>query len=91
VVGDLLLARFAGKPGPTPVGRIRLFAALMPPAMWALFFLCVALFQDGLGWAATLWVGVLATTAGLGWAISMLVFTPFSGAVSEQQVLTEGA
>jgi hypothetical protein len=91
VVGDLLLARFAGKPGPTPVGRIRLFAALMPPAMWALFFLCVELFQDGLGWAATLWVGVLATTAGLGWAISMLVFTPFSGAVSEQEVLTEGA
>jgi hypothetical protein len=91
VVGDLMLARLAGKPGPTPVGRIRLFAALMPPAMWALFFLCVALFQGGLGWAATLWVGVLATTAGLGWAISMLVFTPFSGAVSEQQVLTEGA
>jgi hypothetical protein len=34
---------------------------------------------------------VLATTAGLGWAMSMLVFTPFSGAVSEQEVLTEGA
>jgi hypothetical protein len=91
VVGDLLLARFAGKPGPTPVGRVRLFAALMPPAMWALFFLCVEVLQDGLGWAATLWVGVLATTAGLGWAMSMLVFTPFSGTVSEQQVLTEGA
>jgi hypothetical protein len=91
VAGDLLLARFAGKPGPTRVGRVRLFAALMPPAMWALFFLCVELFQDGLGWAATLWVGVLATTAGVGWAMSMLVFTPFSGTVSEQEVLTEGA
>jgi len=91
VAGDLLLARFAGRPGPMRVGRIRLFAALMPPVMWALFFLCVELFQDGLGWASTVWVGVLATTAGLGWALSMLVFTPFSGTVSEQVVPTEGA
>ena len=83
VVGDLLLARLAGAAGPTPVGRVRLFAALMPPALWALFFLCVEFLQDGLGWASTVWVGILATTAGLGWAMSLLVFTPFSGPATE--------
>jgi hypothetical protein len=91
VAGDLLLARFAGKPGPTRVGRVRLFAALMPPAMWALFFLCVEVFQDGLGWPTTVWFGVLTTTAGLGWAMSVLIFPPYSGPVSEQVVLNEGA
>jgi hypothetical protein len=91
IAGDLLLARFAGRAGPTRVGRIRLFAGLMPPVMWGLFFLCVEFLQDGLGLASTVWVGVLATSAGLGWALSMLVFTPFSGTVSEQVVPTEGA
>jgi hypothetical protein len=69
VVGDLLLARMK---------RVRLFALLMPPALWALFFLCVGLFQGGLGWEPTLWVGLLATTAGLGYAMSLLVFPPYS-------------
>ena len=71
VVGDLLLARF----GET---RIRLFALLMPPALWAIFFLCVEFLQDGLGWEPTLWVGLLATTAGLGYAMSLLVFPPYN-------------
>ena len=71
VAGDLLLARF----GDT---RIRLFALLLPPVMWALFFLCVELLQDGLGWEPTLWVGLLGTTAGLGYAISLLVFPPYN-------------
>jgi hypothetical protein len=84
VIGDLLLARLAGSAGPTRVGRVRLFAALMPPVVWALFFLCVEFLQDGLGWEPTLWVGLLATTAGLGWAMSLLIFSPFSGAVTEQ-------
>jgi hypothetical protein len=71
VIGDLLLARF----GDT---RIRLFALLLPPALWAVFFLCVELLQDGLGWEPTLWVGLLATTAGLGYAMSLLVFPPYN-------------
>ena len=71
VAGDLLLARFGAT-------RIRLFALLLPPVLWALFFLCVELLQDGLGWEPTLWVGLLATTAGLGYAMSLLVFPPYN-------------
>jgi hypothetical protein len=70
VIGDLLLVRFAH--------RIRLFALLLPPVLWALFFLCVELFQDGLGFEPTLWVGLLGTTAGLGFAMSLLVFPPYN-------------
>jgi hypothetical protein len=71
VIGDLLLARFGDK-------RIRLFALLLPPALWAVFFLCLELLQDGLGWEPTLWVGLLGTTAGLGYAMSLLVFPPYN-------------
>jgi hypothetical protein len=71
IVGDLLLARFGAT-------RIRLFAALLPPALWAIFFLCIEFLQDGLGWEPTLWVGLLATTAGLGYAMSLLVFPPYN-------------
>ena len=70
VAGDLLLARFGSK-------RIRLFALLLPPVLWAIFFLCVEVLQDGLGWEPTLWVGLLGTTAGLGYAVSLLVFPPY--------------
>jgi hypothetical protein len=71
IVGDLLLARFGDK-------RIRLFALLLPPALWAIFFLCVEFLQDGLGWEPTLWVGLLGTTAGVGYAMSLLVFPPYN-------------
>ena len=71
VAGDLLLARFGAT-------RIRLFALLLPPVLWAIFFLCVELLQDGLGWEPTLWVGLLGTTAGLGYAVSLLVFPPYN-------------
>jgi hypothetical protein len=75
VIGDLLLARL----GDGPVGRIRLFAGLLPLAMWSLFFIDIALFGDGgLGWEATLWFGLLVTTAGIGYAVSLLVFPPYS-------------
>lgn len=77
LAGDLLLKRFAGAPG-ARTGRIRLFALFMPPIVWALFFLCVELLADGMGFAATLWVGVLGTTAGIGYAVSLLVFPPYN-------------
>jgi hypothetical protein len=83
VIGDALLARLAGGSGPVRVGGIRLFAALLPLALWSLFFLCVELFQDGLGWEPTLWFGLLVTTAGLGFAMSLLVFPPYAGAAIE--------
>ena len=78
VFGDLLVARLGDG-----VGRIRLFAALLPLALWSLFFLCIELFQGGLGWEPTLWFGLLVTTAGLGFAMSLLVFPPYTGAAIE--------
>lgn len=69
VIGDLLLAR---------MNRIRLFALVLPPVLWGLLFLCVELFQGGLGWEPTLWVGLLGTTAGLGFVMSILVFPPYN-------------
>jgi hypothetical protein len=84
VIGDLLLSRLAGETT-SPTGRIRLFAALLPLALWSLFFLCIELFQGGLGWEPTLWFGLLVTTAGLGYAVSLLVFPPYSGTPVERE------
>jgi hypothetical protein len=84
LVADLLFARFDRAPGPPPVGRIRAIAAALPPILWGLFFICVALFEGGLGWHATLWVGVLVTSAGLGYALSLAIFPPFTGPVVEE-------
>jgi hypothetical protein len=81
VVGDVLLVKLAG--ASAAVGRIRLFAALLPVALWSLFFLCIQLFQGGLGWEATLWFGLLVTTAGLGYAVSLLVFPPYAAPITE--------
>jgi hypothetical protein len=78
LAGDLLMKRFAGTPSPAKAGGIRLVALLIPPIVWALFFLCVELFADGMGFAPTLWVGLLGTTAGLGYAMSLLVFPPYN-------------
>jgi bacteriorhodopsin len=86
LVGDLLLARLAGRPGPVRVGHVRLFAGLMPVVLWSLFFLCVALLEGGLGWGATLWVGILCSSAGVGYALSLLVFPPYMGAAPVEQV-----
>ena len=84
VAGDLLFARFDREEGRTRVGRIRFVAAAIPPILWGLFFICVALFEGGLGWHATLWFGVLVTSAALGYSLSLLIFPPFSGPVVEQ-------
>jgi hypothetical protein len=83
VVGDLLLARLAGADGPLRVGAVRAFALVLPIVLWGLFFLSVELFQGGLGWEPTLWFGVLVTSGALGYALSLLVFPPFSRAVEE--------
>jgi hypothetical protein len=84
VAGDLLFARFDREEGRTRVGRVRFVAAAIPPILWALFFICVALFEGGLGWHATLWFGVLVTSSALGYTLSLLIFPPFSGPVVEQ-------
>jgi hypothetical protein len=44
----------------------------------------VALFEGGLGWHATLWVGVLVTSSALGYALSLAIFPPYLGAPLEE-------
>jgi hypothetical protein len=83
LAADLLFARLDPGPAPPRVGRIRVIAAAIPPILWGLFFLCVALLEDGLGWHATLWVGVLVTSSALGYALSVAVFPPYLGAAVE--------
>ena len=72
--GDLLArALIAGDP-PSRI-RIRLFAALLPVIVWAAFLLTIAL-ASGLGWNETVWTGILTTTAGVGYGISLIMFPP---------------
>jgi hypothetical protein len=83
VAGDFLLHRLTVAPGPVKVWRVRLFAGLMPPILWGLFFICVAVFK-GLGWHATLWFGVLVTSGALGYMLSLIIFQPYEGPVVER-------
>jgi hypothetical protein len=76
VIGDVLLHGLTGGSGPLRVGRIRLFAVIMPIVLWSLYFICVQQFKGGLGWSPTLWTGVLTTSAGFCYALSLIVFEP---------------
>jgi hypothetical protein len=74
VIADVLMLRLVGD---RPEGwRIRLFAGVVPPILWVLFFFCIAVLGDGLGWGATLWTGMLTTSAGLGFMLSLLTAAP---------------
>ncbi|MEX2283047.1 MAG: hypothetical protein WEE89_11240 [Gemmatimonadota bacterium] len=84
LVGDVLLASLVGTRGPMRIGRIRVFSALLPVVIWGLFLLCVAMLGDGLAWGATLWTGILTTSAAFGYALSFLVFPPGHGTAVEQ-------
>jgi hypothetical protein len=84
LLGDLLLGVLTGGPGPVRVGRIRTFAMVMPVLLWGMFLLTIALFDGGLGWGATMWSGVLSTTAGYGYVLSLLIFPPYLGTMAEQ-------
>jgi hypothetical protein len=42
----------------------------------------VELFKGGLGWNATLWTGVLTTTAAFCYTLSLIVFVPRVNAAS---------
>jgi hypothetical protein len=92
IVGDVLLASLVGTRGPMRIGRMRVFAALMPAVLWGLFLLCVAVLGDGIGWETTVWTGVLTTSAGFGYALSFLVFPPYQGTAVEAfpSAATEG-
>jgi hypothetical protein len=84
LIGDVLLASLVGTRGPLRVGRLRVFSALLPFALWGLFLLCVAVLGNGLAWGPSVWTGILTTTAGFGYALSFLVFPPYQGTVAEQ-------
>jgi hypothetical protein len=55
--------------------RVRLFAALLPAVLWACYLMTIEL-ASGLGWNPTVWTGIISTTAGVGYAVSLLVFPP---------------
>ncbi len=77
IAGDLLLYRFVGDPAPGQLWRYRLGFAVIPPILWALYFICVALLgPGGLGWSGTLCFGVLVTSGTMTLMMSLLVFTP---------------
>jgi hypothetical protein len=81
IVGDILLTGLVGgtENAGVRIGRIRLFAALMPVVLWSLYFVGVELFKGGLGWNATLWTGALTTTAAFCYTVSLIVFAPLVG------------
>jgi hypothetical protein len=73
LVGDVLLHYLA------PHGRprrwaIRTFAAVMPIVLWGLFLLFIELFEGGLGWGPSLWVGILSTSAGVGFGVGLMTY-----------------
>jgi len=51
--------------------------------LWALYFLCIAVLGDGLGWGPTLYVGMLTTTAGLGFMLTLTTLAPSGPPVDE--------
>ena len=64
-VTDLLVMRL--RPSRDRVGAARLFSALVPLALWSLWFASLYL-QDGVHWAAEMWTGtiILAVLEGVG-------------------------
>ena len=58
-------------------GRLRLFAAVVPTILYALYFAALFL-QGGVWWAPHLWVGAIAIAALAGWLVSYLVVPPAS-------------
>ena len=65
LIADLLLRRLAS---------MRLFAPLLAVVLWGAYLLAVELLEGGLGWEPTLWLGVLATAAGVAYGLALLVF-----------------
>ena len=63
--------------------RVRAFAAFVPLLVWGPWELAIALFGGGLGWHPTMWTGVLTTSMGVGYGISLIMFPPALPAVEE--------
>lgn len=65
--------------------RLRAFAILIPLTLWVPWLLAVDIFS-GLGWNATVCGGVLSTSMGVGYGISLIMFPPALPAVEEPEV-----
>ena len=62
--------------------RLRTLGALIPLAIWVPYELSIAI-ADGLGWEPTVYLGMLSTTAGVGYVISLIMFPPALPTVAE--------
>jgi hypothetical protein len=67
----------------TKTWRLRFFALLIPIAIWGPYMLTIAI-TDGLGWNVTMAAGMLSTTAGVGYAISLVMYPPALPAVPQE-------
>jgi hypothetical protein len=83
---DFLMLRLVGDRPQS--WRIRAFAALVPPILWAFWLISIAIF-DGLGWGGTLVFGMLTTTAGLGFMLSLMTYAPAGPPAEEPEVTVE--
>ena len=45
----------------------------MPLLIWGPWELAISLFGGGLGWHPTMWTGVLTTSMGVGYGISLIM------------------
>ena len=71
---DALLQVLLADDPPSRV-RVRIFGAVMPLAIWIPYEVSIAI-ADGLGWGPTVYLGMLSTTAGVGYGISLIMFPP---------------
>jgi hypothetical protein len=71
---DVLVQWLTGNVPATPV-RARILGALIPFAIWIPYELSIAI-SDGLGWEPTVYLGMLSTTAGVGFGAALLLFPP---------------
>lgn len=70
-VTDLLVMRL--RPSRERVRAARVFSALVPLALWSLWFASIQL-QEGLRWAAELWTGTIMLSVLEGVALGLLAF-----------------
>jgi hypothetical protein len=63
--------------------QLRFFAGLIPILIWGPFMFTIAV-TDGLGWNPTVWTGILSTTAGVGYAISLIMYPPVLPAAPQE-------
>jgi hypothetical protein len=77
LAADVLIARL--RPGPTRPGAERLVAVIVPVVMWTTYFLLLDI-QFGVAWASEVWGGTIVLAALSGFALSLLMTPPVSGA-----------